>query len=108
MTEDHAYFVCRAEEHRRLAVEAGTTEAKVSHLKLGEEYAAKAAKLCGGTESVAEGAALKPGETDPSNIDQTRSAGSDSIRDRDPKRDWDKVDEESDESFPASDPPSIP
>lgn len=108
MLEDHSYFARRAEEHRRLAVEAGATEAKASHLKLAEEYTAKAAKLGGGTEDIVEGAALKPGETDATNIDQTRTAGPDSIRDRDPKRSWDKVDEESDESFPASDPPSIP
>lgn len=86
MTEDHAYFVRRAEEHRRLAVEADTTEAKVSHLKLAEEYSAKAAELNGGIEEGAEGAALKPGETDPANIDQTRTAGPESIRDRNPRR----------------------
>lgn len=91
-----------------MAVEADTTEAKASHLKLADEYAAKAAALSGDTENIVEGAALKPNETDPTNIDQTRTAGPDSIRDRNPKRGWDKVDEESDESFPASDPPSIP
>ncbi|WNO53657.1 hypothetical protein [Stakelama saccharophila] len=33
-----------------------------------------------------------------------RPAGAESMRDA-PRRDWDKVDEASDESFPASDPP---
>ena len=34
-----------------------------------------------------------------------RDAGPDSMRDK-PARDWSKTDEESDESFPASDPPA--
>ncbi len=34
-----------------------------------------------------------------------RNAGPDSVGD-DPRRGWDKTDEESDESFPASDPPA--
>lgn len=108
MPEDHAYFAERAQEHRRLAVEADTSEAKTSHLKLAEEYAAKAAAIGGTAETAVEGAALQLDETDPENIDQTRTAGPDSIRDHNPNRSWDKVDEESDESFPASDPPSIP
>jgi hypothetical protein len=36
---------------------------------------------------------------------QIRVAGPEAMRDR-PRRPWDKVDEASDESFPASDPPS--
>jgi hypothetical protein len=39
-------------------------------------------------------------------LEAIRPAGPESIRDRDP-RPWDKVDEASDESFPASDPPSF-
>lgn len=35
----------------------------------------------------------------------TRPAGADSMRD--PPRDWDRVDEAVDQSFPASDPPSF-
>lgn len=46
--------------------------------------------------------ARKPGPAE-SDV-QIRPAGPDSIRDD--KRPWDKVDEEVDESFPASDPPA--
>lgn len=49
-------------------------------------------------------AAFANHETDPENFDQTRSAGPDGMRDT-PRRDWDRVDEAADESFPASDPP---
>jgi len=35
-----------------------------------------------------------------------RDAGPDSVRDREAGRAWDRVDQASDESFPASDPPS--
>ena len=108
MPEDHAYFVRRAQEEQRLAAEADTAEAKASHLKLAEEYTARAAEVGERAVGKAEGAALQPDETDPANIDQPRTAGPASIRDRDPRRGWDEVDEQSDESFPASDPPSIP
>lgn len=50
-------------------------------------------------------AAFSEDETDYRNFDQTRSAGRDAMRD-DPGRDWDEVDDMSDASFPASDPPS--
>ncbi|WP_432769854.1 MAG: hypothetical protein HEQ22_03660 [Sphingopyxis sp.] len=50
-------------------------------------------------------AALADRETDPENFDQTRSAGPAGMRDA-PNRDWDRVDEAADESFPASDPPA--
>ena len=49
--------------------------------------------------------AFAPGEADRENIDQTRSAGKQAMRDE-PKREWDKVDQAVDESFPASDPPA--
>lgn len=48
-------------------------------------------------------AAFRPGETDPENFSQTRSAGVEAIRDQ-PGGDWDRVDQAIDESFPASDP----
>lgn len=50
--------------------------------------------------------AFSAGETDPENRDQTRHAGVDSMRDK-PHEHWSEVDEASDESFPASDPPSF-
>lgn len=43
-------------------------------------------------------------ESFPGNFDQTRAAGPDAMRDN-PGNDWDEVDQASDESFPASDPP---
>lgn len=44
-------------------------------------------------------------ETDPENVDQTRSAGPDAMRDP-TNRPWERVDQALDESFPASDPPA--
>ncbi|SNS58139.1 hypothetical protein [Sphingopyxis indica] len=51
------------------------------------------------------GAAFADHETDPENATQTRSAGPGAMRDGAQRR-WDNVDEASDESFPASDPPA--
>jgi hypothetical protein len=51
-------------------------------------------------------AAFADDETDSENFDQTRNAGADSMRD-DPGKRWNKVDDMSDASFPASDPPSF-
>ncbi|MGN6691789.1 MAG: hypothetical protein ACTHJU_12675 [Sphingopyxis sp.] len=50
-------------------------------------------------------AAFADGETHSENFDQTRSAGPEAMRD-DVKRPWENVDQASDESFPASDPPA--
>lgn len=50
-------------------------------------------------------AAFFDGETDADNFDQTRSAGKNAVRDA--PEDWDDVDDISDASFPASDPPSF-
>jgi len=50
-------------------------------------------------------AAFADGETHAENFDQTRSAGPEAMRD-DVRRPWESVDQASDESFPASDPPS--
>lgn len=49
-------------------------------------------------------AAFAQGEETGGNFSQVRSAGVEGMR-SDPKR-WDTVDQASDESFPASDPPS--
>jgi hypothetical protein len=49
-------------------------------------------------------AAFAQGEETGGNFSQVRSAGVEGMR-SDPKR-WDAVDQASDESFPASDPPS--
>lgn len=49
-------------------------------------------------------AAFASGETAPGNSIQVRNAGPEAMRDQ--PNDWDGVDEASDESFPASDPPS--
>lgn len=51
-------------------------------------------------------AAFANDETDLENFDQTRHAGVDSMRDN-PGEDWCEVDDMSDASFPASDPPSF-
>lgn len=50
-------------------------------------------------------AAYADGETDSENFDQTRNAGTSSMRDD--HDDWEDIDEVSDASFPASDPPSF-
>lgn len=46
----------------------------------------------------------KPDPENPAPTEPVRPAGPESMRDPPPK--WDEVDEELDESFPASDPPS--
>lgn len=51
-------------------------------------------------------AAFAEGESEPTNFDQTRSAGPGGMRDTHQDREWDKVDQAADESFPASDPPA--
>ncbi|MDQ8758357.1 hypothetical protein RCO27_19175 [Sphingosinicella sp. LHD-64] len=51
-----------------------------------------------------DAAAHSTGKVEPSH-GATRSAGPDAMRD--PPKDWEKVDQASDESFPASDPPPV-
>ncbi|MCA1662459.1 MAG: hypothetical protein LC648_10070 [Novosphingobium sp.] len=48
-------------------------------------------------------AGFAPGETDGENFVKVRHAGPEGMRSDPPK--WDRTDEASDESFPASDPP---
>ena len=49
-------------------------------------------------------AAFAAGETDGANFAKVRNAGPEGMRSDPPE--WDKADEASDESFPASDPPA--
>lgn len=56
------------------------------------------------TKADGHSAAFADGETHPENFDQTRSAGPDGMRDE-VRREWDRVDQAADESFPSSDPP---
>lgn len=51
-------------------------------------------------------AAFAHDETEQENFDQTRHAGTESMRDN-PGDDWEDIDDMSDASFPASDPPSF-
>jgi len=55
--------------------------------------------------AVASHAAEQEGHKETPVAEHVRSAGPDAMRDE-PTRDWDEVDEATDESFPASDPPS--
>lgn len=50
-------------------------------------------------------AAFKGGTSETSSTPRVRPAGKDAMRD--PPRDWDRLDEIVDESFPASDPPAF-
>lgn len=56
------------------------------------------------TRERTERAAFAAGEGTPGNFAQVRNAGPESMRDK--PATWQKQDEASDESFPASDPPS--
>lgn len=53
--------------------------------------------------SGSSGVALAKGAVDPENAHRIRDAGPENTRD--PSAEWDRTDENSDESFPASDPP---
>jgi hypothetical protein len=62
----------------------------------------------GGGESEPDAAAHSRGKTAPGPVGQSggaRSAGPEAMRD--PPSEWEKVDQSSDESFPASDPPAV-
>ena len=49
--------------------------------------------------------AFAPGQGGGSNFSQVRDAGPSAMADK-PAREWTRTDEDSDESFPASDPPA--
>lgn len=51
-------------------------------------------------------AAFARAVAEPGSFEQVREAGPEAMRDGDSLRGWDEVDEGSDASFPASDPPS--
>ena len=55
------------------------------------------------TAAATDRAAFAPGESDGTNLTQVRNAGPEAMRSA--PRPWDKADQASDESFPASDPP---
>ena len=63
----------------------------------------------GGSGGQVPAAALERGRTEPGTAGQSgaaaRSAGPEAMRD--PPADWEKTDQASDESFPASDPPAV-
>ena len=62
----------------------------------------------GGGDDEPEASALSRGKTAPGPVGQSgaaRSAGPEAMRD--PPKDWEKADQASDESFPASDPPAV-
>ena len=62
----------------------------------------------GGNDHAPEAAAFRDGETEPGPVGQTgsaRAAGPEAMRD--PPRHWERTDQASDESFPASDPPAV-
>jgi len=49
--------------------------------------------------------AFAAGQTNGQNFSQVREAGPHAMADK-PRREWEKADEQSDQSFPASDPPA--
>ena len=62
----------------------------------------------GNGEEDVPAAALERGKTAPGPVGQSgaaRSAGPEAMRD--PPADWERIDQASDESFPASDPPAV-
>jgi hypothetical protein len=61
-------------------------------------------RLMIGKRSMSDLAAFAPGEGNAAGFSQVRNAGPAAMRSASP--DWDEVDEASDESFPASDPPA--
>ncbi len=71
-------------------------------------FAAAVVSRRGRRDTDPDAAALGRGKTAPGPVGQSgaaRSAGPDAMRD--PPSEWGKVDQASDESFPASDPPAV-
>ena len=87
--------------NRTVAAAAGAALAGFAALLLGRRWRARESE-----EQPAS--ALERGKTAPGPVGQSggaRSAGPEAMRD--PPADWEKTDQASDESFPASDPPGI-
>ena len=75
--------------------------AKAATMPVGKSSGKSAARSAPGAQSGTAGAANSP---DPaSGLQPVRPAGPSQMKD--PPQNWDEVDEENDESFPASDPP---
>jgi hypothetical protein len=96
----------RAQQEDVAAAKATDISARIAHERLSARHRDEAAKPPVVEPASRCAAALKRDEVDASNLDQTRNAGLDSIRDSRGMPDWDGVDDTSDASFPSSDPPS--
>jgi len=87
--------------NRAIVAAAGAALAGFAAILFGRRWRAQ-----GGGEQPAP--ALERGKTAPGPVGQSgaaRSAGPEAMRD--PPADWERVDQASDESFPASDPPAV-
>lgn len=93
----------RPELMRALAMGAGAAVATGVGLLIGRQLIRRF-----GDDDEVPAPALSRGVASPGPVGRSgaaRSAGPDAMRD--PPRSWDEVDEASDESFPASDPPNL-
>jgi hypothetical protein len=87
--------------NRTIAAAAGAALAGFAAIVLGRRWRGRGA-------GEVPAPALERGKTAPGPVGQSgaaRSAGPEAMRD--PPQDWGRVDQASDESFPASDPPAV-